>query len=54
MIYRKSMGVVGWVCRGLDALASSLGRSLEGNGTATAASGLTPADRLVSDFFKAH
>jgi hypothetical protein len=54
MIYRKSMGVVGWVCRGLDALACRLGRNLEVSGKATAESGLTAADRLVSDFFKAH
>jgi hypothetical protein len=54
MIYRKSIGVVGWVCRGLSALARSLGRDIDVRGKGAVPSGLTAGDQLMCDFFKAH
>jgi hypothetical protein len=54
MIYRKSIGVVGWVCRGLSALARSLGRDIDVRGKVAVPSGLTAGDQLMCDFFKAH
>jgi hypothetical protein len=54
MIYRKSIGVVGWLCRGVQALAYGWGWHAEASGKAAGVSGLSAGDRLVSDFFKAH
>ena len=54
MIYRKSIVVVGWVCRGLRALARRLGREIDVRGRVAVPGGLTAGDQLMCDFFKAH